>query len=88
MVIHDILTVSRKPGIATRIMRLANVRYNIFREYVDLLCKSGFIEEKKATEDTSLNKKYYQTTKMGDRWCRMIKTVYEELKSGEEPSSE
>jgi predicted transcriptional regulator len=78
-VLHDILTVSVKPERATRLLRHANVRYGLFREYVDILCNSGLLEKKNMGERNRKPCTYYQITKMGDEWCKMIKSVYNDL---------
>jgi len=79
--LHDILQVSIDPERTTKILRLANVRYGIYCEYVDDLLNAGLLKKKGKNEKRkkTYTTIHYQTTKIGDEWCKMIKSIYKEL---------
>ena len=81
----DIIRVSGKSAKVTRILRLANVQYNTFIEYVDRLCGIGFLErvslEKSGVSGKRSPSYRYKATMMGEEWCDLVDKIYEELKA-------
>ena len=83
----DIIRVSDKSTKVTRILRLANIQYNTFLEYVDMLCSVDFLErvslDNSGTSGKSRTSYRYQATKMGKEWCDLVDEIYKELALGE-----
>ena len=79
----DIIRVSGKSAKVTRILRLANVQYNTFIEYVDRLCGIGFLErvslEKSGVSGKRSPSYRYKATMMGEEWCGLVDEIYEDL---------
>jgi len=84
----DIIRVSGKSAKVTRILRLANVQYNTFIEYVDRLCGIGFLErvslDNSGTSSKSRTSYRYKATKMGEEWCGLVDEIYEDLEVSSE----
>jgi len=84
-IFHDIIKVSARPTNTTRILRLANIQYNTFKEYIDTLLKAGFLERIKGELGTNSKtrtlrtKTSYQATYEGLEWCVSLKELYEAL---------
>ena len=81
----DIIRVARRPVKVTRILRLANVQYNQFREYVERLCESGFLEKlsygPSGRRGDRRSSHAYRATEMGIRWCELVNELYESLEN-------
>lgn len=79
----DIIKVARRPVKITRILRLANVQYNQFREYLERLCDAGFLERlsvgSSGRKGDGRTRYAYKATEMGDRWCELVSELYERL---------
>ena len=78
----DIISVSSRPVKITQILRLANVQYNMFLEYVDNLCSAGLLERlsikcKKGSK--KITTFAYKATEMGLNWCVAVDEIYGQL---------
>ena len=79
----DIINVARRPVKITRIMRLANVQYNQFKEYVEKLCSTGFLEKSSimspGMSEAKRTSYTYKATDMGVKWCKLVSELYAKL---------
>lgn len=80
----DIIKVSVQPVKITKILRMANVQYNTFRDCIDKLCAAGLLEKipilKRSRSKHDLRTSYvFKATDRGLRWCQMVEEVYKTL---------
>jgi predicted transcriptional regulator len=77
----DIINVCIKSSTVTRIIRLANVPYNRWIEFSEILCDRGYLEkistDKKLKDDRT--KFFYKATPSGIRWYKLIHSIYKPL---------
>jgi len=86
----DIIKVTAAEAKITRILRLANIQYSTFNEYIETLCRAGLLERimsyKKPRKSRDLHKSFaFRATEKGLKWIEMIDIVYQVL---EEPSED
>jgi predicted transcriptional regulator len=86
-ILADIIRVSNHETKVTRILRLANVQYNVFHEYIETLVSIGFMERVKFGHgNRSFGDKRtqfsYKASEMGLRWCEMVDEVYDVFLEG------
>lgn len=79
----DIIKVSSKETIMTRILRLANVQYNTFIECIDKLCQVGLLKRESIEDTKSSNdmrtKCVYKATDTGIKWSKSVDEIYQIL---------
>jgi predicted transcriptional regulator len=80
-ILADIITISQEPTGKTRIMRMANVQYNMFQEYVEALLKMGFLEQNVERVKRNFTRERYQSTARGMQWCKKVFDVYAQLRA-------
>lgn len=84
----DIIKVSFRETKMTRILRLANIQYNTFKECVEKLCRAGFLErvsspEDKRSSDDMRTKCVYRATETGVKWSKLVDEIYRKLEVSE-----
>ena len=72
----DIIAVCVEPSRITKILRFANVQYNIFHEAIELLTRVGFIEETPLEYPDGRVKHEFTATDLGIAWCYSVRSVY------------
>ena len=83
----DIIKVTKKPTNKTRILKLANIQFHTFQEYIERLCSNGFLEKINTTENKASLKKIkprktlFIATELGLKWCNKVEEVYQKLKN-------
>jgi len=80
----DIIKVTNQETKITRILRLANIQYNSFRECIETLCGAGLLEKVESNihsrQSQDMRTKYaYKATDLGKEWCKMVDDIYETL---------
>ena len=80
----DILKVTKEPTKTTRVLRLANVQYNMFLECVNILCAAGMLEKtdlnyNKTSRKHGNSKFVFKATELGRKWCESLDDIYESL---------
>lgn len=70
----DIIQVARIPRKTTKIMRIANIQYNIFFKMVQKLMDNGLIEKNGVKNPT------FVATDVGVVWSREVHRLYSALK--------
>lgn len=90
-VLADILKVAKEESKTTRILRLANLQYNKFKECIDQLCEAGLLKEINLSQGDPSNrdtrtKSLYKATKMGMEWCKNVEEIYQLLDEHEDKS--
>jgi len=70
----DIIQVARTPRKTTKIMRKANIQYNIFSKLVQNLMDNGLIERNGVKNPT------YVATNLGVVWSQEVHRLYSVLK--------
>ena len=80
----DIIKVSNQETKITRILRLANIQYNAFRECIETLCNAGLLEKVElninSCRSQDMRTKYaYKATDIGMEWCKMVDDIYKTL---------
>ena len=81
-IFSDILRVTKKPTKITKILRVANVQYSTFQEYVDMLIEADLLEkvpvDKKSSTRTfdQRTNYFFRATQTGQNWCNLVKEIY------------
>lgn len=82
----DIIKVTTGPTKTTRILRLANVQYNTFKECIEIMCEAGLLRkvnpndaQARANSNDQRVKYVYAATNTGLKWCEMVNEVYQKL---------
>jgi len=80
----DIIKVTNQETKITRILRLANIQYNSFRECIETLCGASLLEKVElnihSRQSQDMRTKYaYKATDLGKEWCKMVDDIYETL---------
>ena len=72
----DIIAVCVEPSRITKILRFANVQYNVFHEAIELLTRAGFIEETPLEHPDGRVSHEFTATDLGNAWCNSVRSVY------------
>lgn len=71
----DVIRVSDTPSKMTRIMRLSNVQFCIFKRVIRDLVEAGFLSESMDTVG-SRDHATYEATRDGQKWAENVDTIY------------
>lgn len=81
----DIIKVTTRETKITRILRLANIQYNTFKECIETLCGAGLLRKvtlhDRPRRPKDMRTKFaYKATEIGMKWCEMVDEIYQMLK--------
>lgn len=84
----DIIKVSSQETKMTRILRLANIQYNTFKECIEKLCQAGLLERVSSHEDNRSSNDVrarcvYRATETGVKWSNLVNEIYRTLEVSE-----